>query len=111
MTKKEYFEKIKAMVEDVEIKDFCDKQIESLNKRNVSKNSKKRAETEARAEKLYNALAEMDKPVTFSQLKELTSDEEVASYSAQRMSALVRFLGEDKVHKEYIKKDAYFSVV
>jgi hypothetical protein len=47
--------------------------------------------------------------VTFKELKALTSDEEVQTYSPQRMSALVRFLG-DRVHKEYIKKDAYFTV-
>ena len=109
MTKVEMFNKIANMVEDTEIKAFCEHEIEILSKRNSSKNSKKRAETEARAEKLYNALAEMDKPVTFKQLKELCSDEEVANYSPQRMSALVRFLG-DRVKKEYIKKDAFFSV-
>ena len=109
MTKKEYFEKIKGLVDDVEIQEFCDKQIEILSRKRTSANSKKRKETEARAEKLYNALAEMDKPVTFKELKELCSDEEVKSYSPQRMSALVRVLG-DKVHKEYSKKDAYFTV-
>lgn len=109
MTKTEMFTKIANMINDEEIKAFCAHEIEILSKRNSSKNSKKRAETEARAERFYNALAEMDKPVTFSQLKELTSDKEVAKYSSQRMSALVRFLG-DKVHKEYIKKDAYFTV-
>lgn len=110
MTKIEYFEKIKTMVDDVDVQEFCDKQIESLKKRNSRTNSKKKAETEARANRLYNALAEMDKAVTFKELRELTSDEEVKSYSPQRMSALVRYLG-DKVKKEYVQKDAYFSVV
>lgn len=109
MTKKEMFEKIASVVNDVEIQEFCAHEIELLSKKRSSVNSKKRAETEARAEKLYNALAEMDKPVTFKELKELCSDEEVKTYSPQRMSALVRFLG-DKVTKEYIKKDAYFTV-
>lgn len=109
MTKKEMFTKIANMVDDVEVKEFCAHEIEILSKKRNSVNSKKKAETEARAEKLYNALAEMDKPVTFKELKELCSDEEVKTYSPQRMSALVRFLG-DKVHKEYIKKDAYFTV-
>lgn len=109
MTKTEMFNKIANMVNDEEIKAFCAHEIEILSKRNSSKNSKKRAETAERAERLYNALAEMDKPVTFKELKALTSDEQVKSYSPQRMSALVRFLG-DRVHKEYIKKDAYFTV-
>lgn len=109
VTKKEMFERIANMVDDVEIKEFCEHEIAILSKKRASVNSKKKAETEARAERLYNALAEMDKPVTFKELKELCSDEEVKSYSPQRMSALVRFLG-DKVTKEYIKKDAYFTV-
>lgn len=109
MTKKEYFEAIIASVENEEIKDFCRHEIEILSRKRSSVNSKKRKETEARAEKLYNALAEMDRPVTFKELKELCSDEEVKTYSPQRMSALVRFLG-DKVNKEYIKKDAYFTI-
>ena len=109
MTKKEMFTKIANMVDDVEVKEFCAHEIEILSKKRSSVNSKKKAETAERAERLYNALAEMDKPVTFKELKALTSDEEVQTYSPQRMSALVRFLG-DRVHKEYIKKDAYFTV-
>ena len=109
MTKKEMYAKIMATVNDEEIKAFCEHEIEILSKKRVSANSKKRKETEERAERLYNALAEMDKPVTFKELKELCSDDEVKTYSPQRMSALVRFLG-DRVHKEYIKKDAYFTV-
>lgn len=109
MTKKEMYTKIMATVNDEEIKAFCEHEIEILSRKRTSVNSKKRKETEARAEKLYNALAEMDKPVTFKELKELCSDEEVKTYSPQRMSALVRFLG-DRVRKEYIKKDAYFTV-
>lgn len=109
MTKKEMFEKIANLVDDVEVKEFCAHEIEILSKKRSSANSKKKAETAERAERLYNALAEMDKPVTFKELKALTSDKEVQTYSPQRMSALVRFLG-DRVHKEYIKKDAYFTV-
>ena len=110
MTKKEYFEEIKNLLADnTEIVEFCDKQIDLLSRKRKSVNSKKKAETMERAERLYNALAEMDKPVTFKELKALCSDEEVKTYSPQRMSALVRVLG-DRVVKEYIKKDAYFTV-
>lgn len=109
VTKKEMFERIINMTSDEEIKAFCEHEIDILSRKRVSVNSKKRKETEERANRLYNALAEMDKPVTFKELKELCSDEEVKTYSPQRMSALVRFLG-DKVNKEYIKKDAYFTV-
>lgn len=110
MTRVEYFEVIKTkLADDADIVAFCDKQIEMLSRKRKSVNSKKKAETMERAERLYNALAEMDKPVTFKELKALCSDEEVKTYSPQRMSALVRVLG-DRVNKEYIKKDAYFTV-
>ena len=72
-------------------------------------NSKRKAETQARAEKLYNALAEMDKPVTFKELAELTSDSDVKTWTPQRMTALVRTLG-DKVTKETIKRVNYYAI-
>lgn len=72
-------------------------------------NSKRKAETQARAEKLYNALAEMDKPVTFKELAELTSDADVKTWTPQRMTALVRTLG-DRVTKETIKRVNYYAV-
>ncbi len=109
MTKKEMYAMIMDSVDNAEIKAFCEHEIEILSRKRTSANSKKRKETAERAEKLYNALAEMDRPVTFKELKTLCSDEEVKLYSPQRMSALVRFLG-DRVNKEYIKKDAYFTV-
>lgn len=109
MTKKEMFVAIKAVVADnQEMVDFIDHEIELLS-RKKSDNSKAKAEADARAEKVYNALSEMDKPVTISELLSLTSDEEVASYTNQRVSALLRKLGE-RVVKEMKKGKAYFSI-
>ena len=51
----------------------------------------------------------MDKPVTVTELIALTSDEEVAGYTNQRVSALMRKLGE-RVTKEVVKGKSYFSV-
>ena len=51
----------------------------------------------------------MDKPVTVSELIALTSDEEVANYTNQRVSALLRKLG-NKVVKTVDKKVSRFSV-
>lgn len=109
MTKKEMFVAIKAVVADnQEMVDFIDHEIELLSKKR-SDNSKAKAESDARAEKVFLALSEMDKPVTISELMALTSDSEVASYSNQRISALMRKLG-DRVVKEMVKGKAYFSV-
>lgn len=110
MTKKEMFNLIASVnADNAEIVAFCEKEIALLSKKRSSVNSKAKAEADARAEKVYNALLEMDKPVTISELIALTSDEEVAGYTNQRISALMRKLGE-RVNKEMIKGKAYFSV-
>ena len=109
MTKKEMYAEIKNLLADnEEIVAFCEHEIELLSKKR-SGNSKAKAEAEARAEKVYNALAEMENPVTISELQALTSDAEVAGYSNQRVSALIRKLGE-RVTKEVVKGKSYFSV-
>ena len=83
---------------------------EQLSKKHSSaSNDKKRAESDARAEQVYAALAEMDEPVTASDLVTLTSNEEVSSYSIPRVAALLRKLG-DRVVKEQKGKKTYYSV-
>lgn len=110
MTKKEMFATIKTLLADnEEVVAFCDHEIELLSKKRSSTNSKAKAETEERAEKVYDALAQMEEAVTITELLALTSDEEVAGYTNQRVSALLRKLG-DRVTKEMRGKKAYFSV-
>jgi len=110
MTKKEMFAHIATVNSaDAEIVAFCEKEIALLSRKRSSVNSKAKAEADARAEKVFAALGEMDKPVTITELLALTSDEEVAGWTNQRISALIRKLG-DKVTKEMVKGKAYFSV-
>ncbi len=110
MTKKEMFNLIATVnADNAEIVEFCNHEIEILSRKRGSVNSKAKAEADARAERVYNALAEMDKPVTVSELLALTSDEEVAGYTNQRVSALLRKLGE-RVVKTVDKKVSRFSV-
>lgn len=111
MTKKEMFVEIVNLAMENgrdDIVEFCNHEVELLSKKR-SDNSKAKAEADARAEKVFLALSEMDKPVTITELLKLTSDEEVASYSNQRVSALIRKLG-DRVVKTMDKKTAYFSI-
>lgn len=91
-----------------EVIEGLEHEIELLSRKR-SDNSKAKAESDARAEKVYNALAEMDRPVTISELLSLTSDAEVANYTNQRVSALMRKLGE-RVVKTMNKGKAYFTV-
>ena len=111
MTKKEMFVEIVNLAKENgrdDIVEFCNHEVELLSKKR-SDNSKAKAEADARAEKVFLALSEMDKPVTITELLKLTSDEEVAGYSNQRVSALIRKLG-DRVVKTMDKKTAYFSI-
>lgn len=110
MTKKEMFETIMNLDNATqEIKDFCAHEIELLGKKKSNGNSKKKAETAQRAELVYSALAEMESPVTVGDLIKLTSNEEVASYNSQRVTALIRSLG-DRVTKETIKGKTFYTV-
>lgn len=115
MTKKEMFAKAieiinASEVEGVEeIVNGLKHEIELLSKKRSSTNSKAKAETEARAELAYTELAKMEEPVTITEFLALTGNEEVASWTNQRVSALFRKLG-DKVVKEMRGKKAYFSV-
>ncbi len=79
-------------------------------KKRSSSNSKARKEADERMEKAYAALAEMSEPVTITELRSLTTDEEVAGWNPQRVSALFSRLG-SRVKREEIKGKAYFSIV
>ena len=110
-TKKEMYTVIMNLADATdEIKEFCEKEIALLDKRTATGNSKKKAETAERAEKVFNALAEMEQPVTVGELIKLTSDAEVASYNSQRVTALIRSLG-DRVKAETVKGRKYYTVV
>ena len=112
MAKRDSFVTIETILRETnhtELADVIAHEIELLDKKRSTGNSKAKAETVARAEKVYTALAGMDKPVTISELIKQTTDVEVAEYSVSRVSALLRKLG-DKVVREEIKGKAYFSV-
>lgn len=114
MTKKEMFNAIATVITNTNVEnkaemlEFIAHEVELLSKKG-SQNSKAKAESDARAEKLYIELCRMDEPVTFAELKARAFDEEVKDWTPQRMSALVRKLG-DKVKKEMRGKSAYFYV-
>ena len=110
MTKVEMFTTImNRNSDDAEIVAFCEHEIELLTKKRSNGNSKKKAETAERAEKVFRALAEMEQPVTVGELIKLTSDAEVASYNSQRVTALIRALG-DRVIKETVKGKNFYTV-
>ncbi len=109
-TKKENFMALRAFVTDnAELTAFIDHEIELLEKKGTSINKKAKAEIDARMERVYNALAEMDEPVTPTELKKLTSDTEVADYTTQRITAMMARLG-DRVKVTKGKKKTTYEV-
>lgn len=114
MAKKDNFATIKNILNDCghnEFDEMLDHEIELLTRKRASVNSKAQAETAARMEKVYNALAEMDKAVQVSELKKLTSDEEVAEYNGQRITALLgKLVNSGRAIRTEVKGKAFYSI-
>lgn len=112
MTKREMFEMIKGVcANDTKIVEFCEHEIELLNRKS-SKNTQTKTQIENENIKgaIVNALTEIAKPVTITEMQELNT--EMANYSNQKLSALLKQLVENdkKVVKTVDKKKSYFTV-
>lgn len=116
VTKKERFEMIKEIVLNANVEDknemieFINREIELLNKKRTSgvKTAKQR-ENDELAEKLYEVLAEIGRPVTVSELQK--ENDEFGALSNQKVSALMKMLkSAGKVVRVDDKKKAYFSI-
>ena len=112
ITKKEYFKMLREVVEvaDVDNRDelvsFIDDQIELLNRKKGSVNTKKAAEIEAILEKVYEALKEIDRPATATEVGNKIG------VSNQKASAYLRKLKEaGKVERVPDKRVTYFKIV
>jgi HSP90 family molecular chaperone len=116
MTKKDWFAVVKAIVEasDSAQKDeavkFIDHEVELLSKKSAkSGQTKTQKENVAVMEKIKTALASVDSPVTISEL--MKSSEDMAEYSNQKLSALLKKLVESgEVVRTEDKKKAFFSL-
>lgn len=112
MTKKEMFAHIAIVnADNAEIVDFCNHEIELLEGRKTSGSKKKVAETEARAENVYDVLCTFDSAVTVTEII-ANATNEVAEYTNQRVSALLRkLIADGRVEKTIEGKKALFRVV
>lgn len=118
MTKKEWFTEVKAIVENAEVEeskkkgmiDFINHEVELLEKKHSkSGQTKTQKENLEIMEKVVSALEEVAKPVTISELQ--TANTEMAEYSNQKLSALLKKLVDSgRVVKTQEKKKSYFSV-
>ena len=116
MTKKEMFTLIATLnASNQEIVDFCKHEIELLEKKKSNGNAKANEKMEQAVELVYNALAELNKPVAVSELiaeSDLSAlANESGVVSTQKVSALLKKLVDGgKVEKFTEKKKTYFKV-
>ena len=112
LTKRDYFEMIKGICGDrIDIVEFCDHEIELLNKKASHPRSANatQKENEVIKNQLVEALKEVGSAVTITELQ--GANENMAQYSNQKLSALLRQLvNENIVVKTTDKKKSYFSV-
>ena len=114
MTKRDYFSKLIEIVEcanvdnSEEIIDFLNHEIE-LSKKKSNVKTKTQKENEVLMEVVFNALAEVGKPMTVSEF--MSAYEEIGAMSNQKVSALLKKLKEDgRVVRVEDKRKVYFSI-
>ena len=109
-TKREFFGEIREIVkENTELVEFIDHELELLNKKTSAKSTKVNTEQVELMEKIINALNEIGRSVTISELQK--ENAEMAEYSNQKLSAMLKKLVDNKqVTKMVDKKKSYFMV-
>jgi hypothetical protein len=109
-TKKDLFLEVREVVAgNEELVAFIDHELELLNKKASVKSTKVNDEQVALMEKIVNALNEIGRSVTISELQK--ENAEMAEYSNQKLSAMLKKLVDNKqVTKIVDKKKSYFTV-
>ena len=117
MTKKEMFTLIATLnASNQAIVDFCNHEIELLDKKKSNGNAKANEKMEQSVELVYNALVSVGRAVTASELIAETDLSALANesgvVSTQKVSAMFKKLKEQgKVESYTDKKKTYFKVV
>ena len=117
MTKKDMFAMVSALVESTECEnkkemlDFLAHEVELLNRKSSkSTQTKTQKENVEIMETIKAELSAMTEPVTISEL--MAKSEEMAKYTNQKLSALLKKLVDsNEVVKTIEKKKSYFSIV
>ena len=109
-TKREFFGEIKEIVKgNAELVAFIDHELELLDKKTSAKSTKVNTEQVELMEKIVDALNEIGRSVTISELQK--ENAEMAEYSNQKLSAMLKKLVDNKqVTKMIDKKKSYFMV-
>lgn len=109
-TKREFFGEIREIVkENTELVEFIDHELELLDKKTSAKSTKVNTEQVELMGKIVNALNKIGRSVTISELQK--ENAEMAEYSNQKLSAMLKKLVDNKqVTKMIDKKKSYFMV-
>ena len=109
-TKREFFGEIREIVkENTELVEFIDHELELLDKKTSAKSTKVNTEQVELMGKIVDALNESGRRVTISELQK--ENAEMAEYSNQKLSAMLKKLVDNKqVTKMIDKKKSYFMV-
>lgn len=113
LTKKEKFAMLKEIVVDMGndmLVEFIDNEISLLEKKSSkSTQTRTQVENENIKDKIVEVLLGLDKSVTITELQD--ANEEMATYSNQKLSALLKQLVEEnRVVRVPDKKKTYFTV-
>lgn len=108
-TKRDLFLEVReAVAGNEELVAFVDHELELLDKKASTKSTKVNDEQVALMEKIVNALNEIGRSVTISELQK--ENAEMAEYSNQKLSAMLKKLVDNKqVTKMVDKKKSYFT--
>lgn len=108
-TKRDLFLEVREVVAgNEELVAFIDHELELLDKKVSTKSTKVNDEQVALMEKIVNALNEIGRSVTISELQK--ENAEMAEYSNQKLSAMLKKLVDNKqVTKIVDKKKSYFT--
>ena len=108
-TKRDLFLEVREVVAgNEELVAFVDHELELLNKKTSTKSTKVNEEQVVLMEKIVNALNEIGRSVTISELQK--ENAEMAEYSNQKLSAMLKKLVDNKqVTKMVDKKKSYFT--
>lgn len=113
LTKREVFSKmleVEAIASNELFVEFINHELELLDRKSSkSTQTKTQVENEGIKNAIVESLERVAKAVTITELQEL--DSEMANYSNQKLSALLKQLvAENRVVKTFDKKKAYFSI-
>ena len=113
VTKKDRFMEIIEIATELgreDLIDFCNHEIELLNKKK-SKETKNQAENTVLMETLLNELTEIGKAVTISEFMKLSDTVAEKGLSNQKVSSLFAKMKDVTINRTVIKGKAYFSAL